>query len=235
MASNFISEKVDLSIQIQIETRSIMASEYISEFHLISGSKYISKLTQSWPPSWHDHWPQVHLQPRSITASKYIFKKRWLVYGDTRVVQVDWMTGSIYAGDLGEYRLHLIFISSYHTTILHTVSSPKCILTCSFQDFADLNGQMLSYHLSLFLHTVEQNRSFSQIAFWCRKRDGRVLLVVSLTSGSIISPQWPPSGTSLSPLKGHLQVLLRSCLTTTRGQIDFVYIPQVTWIIRAIL
>jgi len=35
--------------------------------------KCIPKLDRSWPPSSHDHGLQVHLQTRSIAASKYIF------------------------------------------------------------------------------------------------------------------------------------------------------------------
>jgi len=43
---------------------------------------------------------------------------------------------------------------------------------------------------------------------------GRVLMVGSLPSSSIISPQWPPSGAYLSSHNGHAQVLLQLCSST---------------------
>jgi len=41
-----------------------------------------------------------------------------------------------------------------------------------------------------------------------------MLTVGSLPSGSVVSPQRPPSGASLGSLNGRLQVLLRLCSTT---------------------
>jgi hypothetical protein len=38
-----------------------------------------------------------------------------------------------------------------------------------------------------------------------------MLMVGSLPSGSVVSPQWPPCGASLSPLNGRLKVLLELC------------------------
>jgi len=49
-------------------------------------------------------------------------------------------------------------------------------------------------------------------------------IVGSLPSRSVVSPQWPPSSVSLGAVNGRLQVLLRLCPTTIRGQIDRMYI-----------
>jgi len=62
-----------------------------------------------------------------------------------------------------------------------------------------------------------------------------VLNVGSLPSSSIISPQRPPSGVSLSSPNGRVQVLLRLCTTTICGQIDRVYVYTETWILHTIL
>jgi len=91
---------------------------------------------------------QVHLQTRSIMASKYIFKDRRQLFGDTRETEVDRVTGSIYSADPGVDRHYLISISS--------------------------------------------------IPFGCRERWGGVLMLGSLPSSSFVSPQWPPSGASPS-------------------------------------
>jgi len=66
---------------------------------------------------------------------------------------------SIYLGDPGVDRHHLIFISSCHTTKIHTLSFPTFGLTQSFRDFVDLrncvdpHGQVVSYLLTIFLHS----------------------------------------------------------------------------------
>jgi hypothetical protein len=62
----YLSVQLDLGLQVHLQTRSI------------TGSKCLSELTQSRPPSASpnslDHGLQVHLQTCSITASKCISK-----------------------------------------------------------------------------------------------------------------------------------------------------------------
>jgi hypothetical protein len=72
--------------------------------------------------------------------------------------------------------------------------------------------------------STNQNCSASWIPFGCCDRCGGVLMVCSLPSSSIVSPQRSPSGASLSSLNGPVQVLLRLCLTTIYSQIDHTYI-----------
>jgi len=86
---------------------------------------YSSNLAGPWPPSASpnslDHGLQVHIQTRSITASKclseftrspspsasqtcsikYIVKERWRLYGDTGVTEVDRVMGSVYLAGPG--------------------------------------------------------------------------------------------------------------------------------------
>jgi len=132
-------------------------------------SKCISKLSQSRPPSasLSSLDLQVHLQTRSITASKYIFKERRRVYGDTVVTEVDRVTGIIYSADRGVHRHHLISISSYNTMKIHTLSFPTFSLTRSVRDFVDPRNcvdpqrRVVLYLLTRFLRSSNQNRSFS--------------------------------------------------------------------------
>jgi len=119
--------------------------------HSVSASTYIYKLARSLPPSAslgsldlslqvHLHTRSglhVHLQTRSIPASKYIFKEHHQVYGDTAVVQVDRVTGSVYSADPGVDRDHLISISSYHTMKIHTRYFPTFGLTRFVRDLVD--------------------------------------------------------------------------------------------------
>jgi len=121
----------------------------------MSDSKSISKLAQSWlwsaSLSSLDLSLQVHLQKHSIMASKYIFKERRWVYGDTEVTAVDRVTGSIYSADSGVDRHHHISISSYHIMKIHTLSCPTFSLTCSVRDFVDPQCRVVSYLLTRFL------------------------------------------------------------------------------------
>jgi hypothetical protein len=155
------------------------------QIHSITASECISKLARLRPPSSHDHGLQMHLQTRSIMASKYICMERRRVYGDTGVTEVDRVTGSIYSADPGVDRHHLIFISSYHTMRIHTLSFPTFGLTRSVRNFVDPQRQVVSYLLTRSLRSSNQNRSFSWILFGCRERCGRVLIVGSLASSSI--------------------------------------------------
>jgi len=84
----------------------------------------------------------------------YIFKERQRLYGDTGVMEVVTVTGSIYSADPGVDRHHLISISSHHTMTIHSLSFPTCGLSCSVRDFVDPHncvdphGQAVSYLLT---------------------------------------------------------------------------------------
>jgi len=66
------------------------------------------------------------------------------VYGDTGVMEVHRVMGSIYSADPGVDRHHLISISSYHTMKIHTVSFPTFGLTHSVHDFVDPHRWVVS-------------------------------------------------------------------------------------------
>ena len=171
----------------------------------------------------------MHFQTRSITASQYFLKEPQRVYGNTGVLEVDRVTGSIYSADPGVDRHHLISISSYHAMKILTLCFPRFGLTHSIRDIVDPRNcvyhqrQVVSYRSTRFLHSSNQNHSVSCIPHGCRGRCSIVLMVVSLASSSIVSPQRPPNGAPLSPPNGRKQVLLRLCSTTICGQIDRMY------------
>jgi len=202
--------------------------------HMISASKCISNYTRLEPPSSHDDGLKVHLQTRSITACEYIFKELRRVYGNTAETDVHRVTGSKCSADPRVDRHYPISISSYHTMKIHTVSFPPSGLTCSVRN-VDHQRQVVSYLLTQIPHSLNKKRSFSWIPFGCCARCGRVLMVVSLPSSSIVSPQWPLSGASLSSLNGRVQVLLRLCSTTICSQIDRMYTYTEAWIMHPIL
>jgi len=176
----------DHCLHVHLQTRSITASKCISQLALLRSS------------SSHNHHLQVHLQSLTNAASKYIFEKRWRVYGDTGVTQVDRVTGNRYSADPGVYRHHLISSSSYHTMKIHTLSFPTFGLTRSVWDYlnpcnwVDPQRQVESYLLTRFLHSSNQKSSFLWIQSGCRGKRGGVLMVGSVPSSCIISPQWPP-------------------------------------------
>ena len=176
----------------------------------------------------------MHLLTCSIPASKYILKERRWVYGDTGVTEVDIVMGSIYSAAPGVDRHHLISISLYYTIKIHTLSFPTFGLTRSVQDFLDPcncmdpQHRVVSYLLTQFLRSSNQNCTFSLIPFGYCERCGRELMVGSQPSSSIASPQWPPSRECLSSLNGRVQVLLRLWSTTICGQIDSMYIYRKT-------
>jgi hypothetical protein len=76
---------------------------------------------------------------------------------DTGVMGGECPTWSIYSGDPGVDREHLILISSCHTTKIHTVSFPTFDLTHCFSDFVDPDNsvdphsRVVSYLLTFFL------------------------------------------------------------------------------------
>jgi len=147
--------------------------------------------------------------------------------------------GSIYLGHPGVDRHHPISILSYHTMKIHILSFPTFGLTYSVGDIVkprnciDPQHRIVLYLLTQFRCSSNQNRSFSWILLECHEWSGRVLIVGSQPSSSIVSLQWPPSGASLcspnghvplSSLNGCVMVLLRLCLTTICGQITHMYI-----------
>jgi len=144
--------------------------------HSISVSKCVSTFARSRRPSASlsslDRSLQVHLQRCSITASKYISTERPRVYGDTGVTEVDRVTGSIYSADPRVDWHHLISISSYHTTKIHTLSFPTFRLTRSIWDFVDPPNcvdpqrQVVSYLLTRFLRCWSQAPLFLMNSVW---------------------------------------------------------------------
>ena len=119
----------------------------------------------------HDHGLQVHRQTRSITSSEYIFKERRWVYGNTGVMEVDRVTGSIYSADPGVDRHHLICISSHHTMKIHTLSFPTFGLTQSVRDVdprncVDHQRRVVSYLFTRYIRSSNQNRSLLMNSVW---------------------------------------------------------------------
>jgi len=134
------------------------------------------------------------------------------------------MTGSIYSGNSGVYRLYLIVISSYDILKIHTQSLQRFGLTRCSRDFVDPNSQLVSYHLlTLFQHSLSENRSVSRIPFRCRARCSGVLMVGSLPPSSVVSTQWPLRGAFLCSLNGCLPLLFWLSSTTILSQMDCMY------------
>ena len=138
---------LDLGPQVHLQTCSIPASKCISEF------------TRCQSPS---------ASPKcSMTASKYIFKERWWVYGYTWVTEVDRVMASIYFADPGVDRHHLISISSVHTMKIYTLSFPTVGFTRSVPDFVDPRNvvdpqcPVVSLLHTRFLPSSKQQRYFS--------------------------------------------------------------------------
>jgi len=152
--------------------------------------------------------------------------------GDAGLTAVDWETGSIYSADSGVDRHHLIFISSYNTMKVHTLSFQTFDLTCCFRNFADPCNcvdpqcQVVSYLLTPVLHSSRQNHSFTWIPFGCQDGCNRVLMVGSLSSSSVVSPQMPTSGASWSSLTVCFQAVLWLCSITICGQFGCMYIER---------
>jgi len=100
---------------------------------------------------------------------------------------------NLYSGDPEVDSHHHIFITSCNTTKIHTLLFPTVGLTRSLRDFVDRrncmdpHGRVVSYLLT-FRHSP------SRIQFGCRERCGRMFMVGSLPSSSVVLPQLPPSG-----------------------------------------
>jgi hypothetical protein len=147
---------------------------------------------------------------------------------------VDRVTRSIHLADPRVDRHQLISITCYYITKIHTLSFLTFCLTCSVRDTMDPpncaypQSRVVSYLLSLFLCSSSQNRSFSGYAFRYGVRYNRALMVGSLPSSFIVSPQTPPSGASLRSVNWRVQVLLQLCSTAICGQIHRTYIYRET-------
>jgi hypothetical protein len=126
---NAAPKSLDLGLQVHLWVRSM------------SVLNCISKLTPSGPPSFslssHDPGLEMHLRTRLIN---YIVKEWQLVYGDKGVMEVEWVTWSLYLGDSGVDRHHLTFISSCHTMKIPTLSFLTFGLTSSFRDLVHLHN-----------------------------------------------------------------------------------------------
>jgi hypothetical protein len=139
-------------------------------------------------------------------------------------MEVGRVTGYIYSVDPGVDRYHIISNSSYHTTIPNLWSHSLCP-----------RRWVIWYLLTWFLHVSTWNCNFSWIQFGCYEMCGKVLLVGSLPSSSIVSPQWPPSHKSGISLHGRDRVLLWLCSSTIRGPTDNMYVYRETGIMHGIL
>jgi len=152
------------------------------------------------------------------------------MYWHRGLTEVDYMMGSIYSADPSVDRHHLISISSYHSMKMHTLCFPTFGRTRSARDFLDPHNCMdtqhrvVSYLLSRFLPSSNKNCYWFWIQFGCREWCCIVLMVGSLPSSSIVLPQRPPSGVSLSSRKWRVRVFLQLCSTTIRGQIHCMYV-----------
>jgi len=182
----------------------------------------ISQNPQLWPPSaslgLHGHGLHVDLQPGKNSASMCISQfnqsespsasPKALDHGlhvhlpCVTVIEVDWVTGSIYSGDPRVDRHHLIFISFYHTMKIHILSFLTFGLNHCFQDFVNPCDRIVSYLPILLLCSSSYKWSFSWIPLEYCERCARVLVLGPLSSSSITSLQRPPIGASLSSLNG---------------------------------
>jgi len=205
----------DHGLQVSLQTHSITA--YKSSFestlsrppcaspHSLNYRLQVHLWVNSITASPHSLEPglQVHLHTPSITACKYINKERLWVYGDTGVMEGT-VTGSMYSVDPGVDRHHLLSISSYHIIKTHTLCFPTFGLNRSAGDFVDTRNcvdpprRVVSCLPTRFLGSLSQHRSFSWIRFGFRKTSGAELMVGSVPSSSIVSPQRLPKGASVS-------------------------------------
>jgi hypothetical protein len=96
----------------------------------------------------------------------------------------------------------------------------------------DPQRQVVWNILFCFLLSLNKHRYYIWIPFGCRETCNDVLIVDSLPSSSIVSPQRPPHGTSQSSL---VQVVLQLCSTTICSHIDSMYITRETNKLHSIL
>jgi hypothetical protein len=127
--------------------------------------KSISKLERLWLPSLNDLDRQLRPPAFMITTSEYIYKHHWRVYGNSGLMKVDRVMGSIYSADPGIDRHHLISISFHHTWKLHTLSCTTLGLTRTVGVLDPCNcvehqRGVVSYRATRFLCSSNQNCSF---------------------------------------------------------------------------
>ena len=114
-------------------------------------SKFISKLTPSQPPSalmssLHLGL-EVYLQRCSFAASKYIIQEWWRVYGDTGVMEVNRVMGSIDSAGPRVKRHHLISIPSYQRMKIHTIFHNFWSHSlCPKSSGSSMSGSIISSH-----------------------------------------------------------------------------------------
>ena len=117
-------------------------------------------------------------------------------YGDTKVTEMDSATGSIYLRHPAVDRNHFNLLS-YNK--IHTFSVPAFGLTCYFRAFLDRCNCVVShcwvvfYLLTLLVPSLSRNNSFSRSRLGFHKRCGRVFMMGSVPSSSVISPKMEPT------------------------------------------
>jgi len=142
------------------------------------------------------------------------------------VMEVARAMGSTYSGDPVVDTHHHIFITFYHTTKLDTLSFPPFagfLGSTQLHGFSQPDSIISSHPLPTLL---KPELCFLTNSVWMSQEVGETLMVGSLPSSSVVSPQQPPSGASVSFLNGHLQVL--TLFLTFCGQINHMYIYRVT-------
>jgi len=200
-------------LQVQLQTPSIPGSIYISQF------------TQSQSPSGSpnrlDHGLQAHLE-------RAMWGIRWYKVDGVEQSEVE----SIFGRPRNRYassHFHLI-LSSNEDTHYNFPNYYSHSLSLRFSGSTQLCGSskpcsIISSHPLPSLLKPEPR--FPMNSVWMLMCGG-LLLVDSLPSSSIVSPQFPPSGASLSFLTWCVQLLLLLCSTIICGQIDHMYIYRET-------
>jgi len=152
-ASKCISEFTrSLGLQVHLQTRSIQVSNCISEF--------IRSQSPGAAPSTLDRGLQVYLQGATVRTPRYRGNGGGQSDGE-------------YSADPGVHRHPLISISTYHSMKIPTLSFPTFGLTCYVWDFVDPcncvdpQHRVVSYLLTRFLGSSNQNLNLSWISFGC--------------------------------------------------------------------
>jgi len=140
---------LDLGLQVCLHTAWILVSRCILEFTQ-SQSPIASPITSV-------HILQVH--PLAVMGCV----GGYMGSGDTLVMEMDRVTGSIYSPDPQVDRHHCISISLYHTMNTYTLSFPILGLSSSVDHFVDTQLWVVSHLLTRFLHSLNLNCYFSWI------------------------------------------------------------------------
>ena len=120
-------------------------------------------------------------------------------YRDTGVVEMDWVTGSMFSGDPGVdissdlISSHLIIQRLKHSIVpifwSHLLFSR---LHVDPRNCVDTHSRVVSYLLTLFLPSLSQNFAFSLIPFGKLQEVRRSVTIASLPSSSAVPPQMEP-------------------------------------------